>query len=200
MLNLHVLPGPEGLPSSEYSSATEIGEESPAADCPQSLEDLIFNVASTFISQGGPSHRIQPVIEALGKAFNRQITVISMSTYTVLSFLPASKRGPPAIYHIDERGSMNFTRLPHVFALVKDMIRRPEDFHLNIVYAELERIKVMKSAWSEYAIAASYVPAAATSAIMFFGGDWGDAAMSGALAVIPALLRLVTNKWEKLWV
>lgn len=123
-----------------------------------------------------------------------------MNTHTLLSFPPKNKRGPPTIYPINKRGSMNFTKLPHVFKLVKGMIRGPEKISTDVIYGELKRIEEMEDAWGQYAIAASYVPAAATSAIMFFGGDWKDAAMSGALAIIPALLLLVANKWERLWV
>lgn len=92
---------------------------------------------------------------------------------------------------------MNFTKLPHVFKLVKDMIRRPGEIPIGHIYGELERIEEMENAWGQYAVAASYMPAAATSAIMFFGGDWKNAAMSGALAVIPEPLLLVENKWER---
>lgn len=104
------------------------------------------------------------------------------------------------MYPIIKRGSMNFTKLPCVFDLVKSIVRDPEGLTMPNIYAELERIESLESAWSQYAIAASYVPAAATSAIMFFGGDWKDAAMSGALAVIPAALLLIANRWERLWV
>lgn len=58
----------EGLPSSGRSSSTEIYKVPAAADQQQLLQDLIFDVATSFISHGGPSHRIQPVIEALGEA------------------------------------------------------------------------------------------------------------------------------------
>lgn len=80
------------------------------------------------------------------------------------------------------------------------MIRRPDSVVAEDVYTELERIEQLENAWNKYAIAASYIPAAATSAIMFFGGDWKDAGMSGALAVIPALLMLLADRWEGLWV
>lgn len=95
---------------------------------------------------------------------------------------------------------MNFTKLPHVFKLVKDLIRGPGEISIDYIYRELERIEEMENARGQYAVAASYVPAAATGAIMFFGGDWKDAAMSEALAIILALLLLVANRWQKLWV
>lgn len=104
------------------------------------------------------------------------------------------------MYPIIKRGSMNFTKLPCVFDLVKRIVRDPAGLTMPNIYAELERIEGLESAWNQYTIAASYVPAAATSAIMFFGGDWKDAAMSGALALIPAALLLVANRWERLWV
>lgn len=187
----------EGLQHSVYSSSTEIYKDILRSTDQQ---NLIFDVATSFISHGGPSHRIQPVIEALGEVLDIPTTVYSMNTHTILSFPPKGRRGPPTIYTINKRGSMNFTKLPHVFKLVKDMIRKPEGTSVDNIYGELKRIEEMENAWGQYAIAASYVPAAATSAIMFFGGDWKDAAMSGTLAIIPALLLLVANKWERLWV
>lgn len=188
---------PDELQHSVYSSSTEVYKDILR---PADQQDLIFDVATSFISHGGPSHRIQPVIEALGEALDTPTTVYSMNTHTILSFPPKGRRGPPTIYTINKRGSMNFTKLPHVFKLVKDMIREPEGTSVDNIYGELKRIEGMENAWGQYAIAASYVPAAATSAIMFFGGDWKDAAMSGVLAIIPAFLLLVANKWERLWV
>lgn len=192
----------ERLQHSAYPSSTEIYKDILATADRQELQlqELILDVATSFISHGGPSHRIQPVVEALGGALDTPTTVYSMNTHTMLSFSPKGRRGPSAIYMINKRGSMNFTKLPHVFKLVKDMIREPQRISGDNIYEELKRIEEMENAWGQYAIAASYIPAAATSAIMFFGGDWKDAAMSGALAIIPALLLLVANKWERLWV
>lgn len=189
------------VPSSRFSSTTALYKESNAVEDPQQqLHDLIVDVGTAFISHGGPSHRVQPVIEALGQVFDVPTNVHTMNSQTVISFPPKNKRGPPAMYPIIKRGSMNFTKLPCVFDLVKRIVRDPTGLTMPNIYAELERIESLESAWNQYAIAASYVPAAATSAIMFFGGDWKDAAMSGVLALIPAALLLVANRWERLWV
>ncbi|KAH0606168.1 uncharacterized protein H6S33_003829 [Morchella sextelata] len=188
------------VPSSRFSSTTALYKESNAVeDLQQQLHDLIVDVGTAFISHGGPSHRVQPVIEALGQVFDVPTNVHTMNSQTVISFPPKNKRGPPAMYPIIKRGSMNFTKLPYVFDLVKRIVRDPAGLTMPNIYAELERIESLESAWNQYAVAASYVPAAATSAIMFFGGDWKDAAMSGALALIPAALLLVANRWERLW-
>lgn len=194
------LPSPRNLSLSDCSSLKAVSGETAKVDHEHAFQDLITNVATSFIDHGGPSHRIKPVIEALGDALKTPTAVYSMSTHTILAFSPPKKRGPPTIYPINKRGSMNFTKLPYVFKLVKDIVRRPGKNSLDDINNELKRIEALPNAWDQYAIAASYVPAAATSAIMFFGGDWRDAAMSGALAVIPALLLLAANKWERLWV
>ncbi len=117
-----------------------------------------------------------------------------------LEFSPRDKFGPPVFYSIKERSSMNFTKLPLVFQLVKKLIRNPADTNIDASSADIARIEATSPAFSHMWIGVSYIIAATTSAIMFFHGTWRDAGMSGALATIPAGLMLLANQYEQFWV
>ncbi|KAL7268084.1 pheromone-regulated protein prm10 [Rhizina undulata] len=185
--------------NSRNSSSTGFFSKEFLSDRTVSLQDLIVQITTALITNGFPSHRLETVVNSLGEALGIPTTVYFLNSHCIVQFPPLSKRGPPAVYPIAKRGSMNFTRLPELVVLVKKIIREPAQNDVTEITAELERIAALKNAFSELAIAVSYIFAAGTSAIMFFSGTWRDAGMSAALAIIPASLLLVANRYSALW-
>ena len=96
---------------------------------------------------------------------------------------------------------MNFHKLPQVYDIVKDLLRN--GVSCDEITSRLETLRSSEEQAKElpeWAITLSYSLSAMTSAVMFFHGTWKDALMSGALGLIPGLLRLVANRFETLWV
>ena len=164
------------------------------------LRKLILDVVTALISNGAPSHRLQTIASSLGDAFDMPADLYYLTTHGYFEFPAREKFGPPILYSIRKSSSMNFTKLPLLFRLVKNMIRTPADTNIDASSADLAAIESTVPAFSPIWIAASYIFAAMTSAIMFFHGNWKDAGMSGALAMIPAGLMLLANQYGQLWV
>ncbi|KAF8470068.1 hypothetical protein BDZ91DRAFT_792088 [Kalaharituber pfeilii] len=166
--------------------------------------NVIVEIATALIEYGAPSHRVEIIVSAIGNAFSIQTAFYYLPTFAVIQFPSLSSSGnfsaPSALYLIKRRGSMNFHKLPQLFDLVKELLRKGID--CDEIRSRLEKIKSAEQKakeFPEWAIALSYPFAAMTSAVMFFHGTWKDALVSGALGLIPGLLRLVANRFDTLW-
>lgn len=167
--------------------------------------NVIFELATALLQYGAPSHRIEVIVSAIGSSLSIQTAFYYLPSYAIIQFPTLSSsgsvNGPSSLYFIKSRGSMNFHKLPQVYELVKDILR--DGVGCDEIRFRLEKIRSAEEKakeFPEWLIALSYPFAAMTSAVMFFHGSWEDALVSGALGLIPGLLRLVANKFETLWV
>ncbi|MCJ1469129.1 hypothetical protein MMC07_007762 [Pseudocyphellaria aurata] len=162
-------------------------------------QELILRLVKAAVAFGAPSHRLKAISHSIGHSMQCTANLYFLDGHAYLEF-PAKVAGvPPALFPFAERPSMDFTKLSLLMSLVKKILRHPTQSSVDDLLADLAQIEATPSAFSSVAIGISYVFTAATAAIMFFHGTWKDAAMSSALAIIPATLMLVAKEFSQLW-
>ncbi|TPX55976.1 hypothetical protein PhCBS80983_g04887 [Powellomyces hirtus] len=162
--------------------------------------DLLLELSEALLAYGTPSHRIEALVHTLGTALSVPVTVHYLPTFTILDFEATSVPAGRKSHHIIKtRGGWDFGKLQRLHKLVKNVIRSGAAVDPHEARIELKAIKATADDWSELWIVGAYPLSAATSAIMFFHGDGGDALASGLLAIIPALMRLLANRYPAFW-
>lgn len=163
-------------------------------------QELILRLMKAAVAFGAPSHRLKAIAHSIGHSMQCTANLYFLDGHAYLEF-PAKFAGvPPALFPFAERTSMDFTKLSLLMSLLKKILRHPTQSSVEDLLADLAQIEATPSAFSSVAIGISYLFTAVTGAIMFFHGNWKDAAMSGTLAIIPATLMLVANEFGQLWV
>lgn len=184
-----------------FSNASSTGDLlKPTMDQQRRLQELILRLVKATVSFGVPSHRLKAVTHSVSHAMQCPANLYFLDNHAYLEF-PAKIAGvSPALFPFAERTSMDFTKLALLMRLLKTILRHPAQRSVDALLADLAQIEATPSAFSAVSVAISYVFAATTGAIMFFHGNWKDAAMSGVLAIIPATLMLLANEFSQLWV
>lgn len=163
-------------------------------------QELILRLVKAAVAFGVPSHRLRAICHSVGNSMQCTANLYFLDNHAYLEF-PAKVAGvPPALFPFAERTSMDFTKLSLLMSLLKKILRHPAQSSVDALLADLAQIEATPSAFSSVSICISYVLTATTGAIMFFHGNWREAAMSGALAIIPATLMLLADQFSQLWV
>lgn len=197
-------PGGMGLQHDHdpFSNASSTGDLlKPVSNDQQTRsQELVLRLVKAAVAFGVPSHRLKAISHSIGHSMQCTANLYFLDNHAYLEF-PAKTTGvPPALFPFAERTSMDFTKLSLLMSLLKKILRHPTQSSVDDLLVDLAQIEATPSAFSSNSIAVSYVFTATTGAIMFFHGNWKEAAMSGALATIPATLLLLANRFSQLLV